>query len=56
MSQGHGLQQLVADAAAGGKPHLYCIDYWVLNYYFGEFPGAKDRCEHVGRMHLLPAE
>eukprot|EP00775_Hariotina_reticulata_P007333 gene7333-7545_t len=47
--QGRGLQQLVADAAAGAKPHLYIIDYWVLNYFFAEFAGAKDRCEHVGR-------
>eukprot|EP00775_Hariotina_reticulata_P007328 gene7328-7540_t len=47
--QGRGLQQLVADAAAGAKPRLFIIDYWVLNYFFAEFAGAKDRCEHVGR-------
>jgi len=43
------LQQLVADAAAGGKPRLYYIDYWIMSYFFAEFAGAEDRCEHVGR-------
>lgn len=43
------MQQLVADAAAGEKPQLFIIDYWVLNAFWGEFNGAKDRSEHVGR-------
>ena len=46
------MAQLVAAAASGDKPQLFMIDYWILNYFWGETQGGKDRCEHVGRCVL----
>jgi len=50
--QGRTMAQLVAAAAAGEKPQLFIIDYWILNVFWGETQGRKDRCEHVGRVVL----
>ncbi|KAL4458476.1 hypothetical protein ABPG75_013341 [Micractinium tetrahymenae] len=46
-----GLAELVA-AAAGSKPRLFMIDYMVLDYFWAQSEGQKNRAEHAGRVLL----
>lgn len=49
-----GLEALVAEAAAGGKPRLYWLDYMVMDAFWGEAPQDRPgRCEHAGRALLF---
>jgi len=51
---GGSLEQLVAAAAAGGKPRLFMLDYWALSAFWGEAPADKaGRAEHCGRALLF---
>lgn len=49
-----GLAQLVAEAAAGGKPRLFFIDYMVMDSFWDQVPQDRPgRCEHAGRALLF---
>jgi hypothetical protein len=51
---GASLAQHVADAAAGGKPRLFLIDYWLMAAFWGEAPkDLPGRAEHAGRALLF---
>lgn len=47
------LEQLVAEAASGGKPRLYWADYWMMDAFWGEGEPQKNRAEHAGRCLLF---
>ncbi|GIL91409.1 hypothetical protein Vretimale_17802 [Volvox reticuliferus] len=52
--QGSTLEQLVSEAAAGGKPRLYLVDYWALSTFWADMekdPGMpKGKVQHAGRV------
>ncbi|KAL4422175.1 hypothetical protein ABPG77_006864 [Micractinium sp. CCAP 211/92] len=48
-----GLAELVAAAAAGGKPRLFVIDYMVLDHFWAQSESQKNRAEHAGRVLLF---
>lgn len=51
---GTSLAQHVADAAAGGKPRLFLIDYWLMAAFWEEAPkDLPGRAEHAGRALLF---
>ncbi len=53
--QGATLAQLVAEAAAGGKPRLFVQDYWDLSAFWEEQAAnggkakGKEMVQHAGR-------
>ncbi|GLI71453.1 hypothetical protein VaNZ11_016671 [Volvox africanus] len=52
--QGSTLEELVSEAAAGGKPRLYYVDYWALSTFW-ETAAAnnevqKGKVQHAGRV------
>ncbi|GAB4813772.1 hypothetical protein N2152v2_000818 [Parachlorella kessleri] len=48
-----GMEELVAQAAAGGKPRLYWADYWYLDSFWDQGQPARNTAEHAGRIVLF---
>ncbi|GIL59444.1 hypothetical protein Vafri_14121 [Volvox africanus] len=52
--QGSTLEQLVSEAAAGGKPRLYYVDYWALSTFWETAVAnneiQKGKVQHAGRV------
>ncbi len=47
------MEELVAQAAAGGKPRLYWADYWYLDSFWDQGQPARNTAEHAGRIVLF---